>query len=79
MIAVPPDNLRPETLQVLIEEFVTRNGAVHGHTDTPLDVMVAGIQRQLQSGEVAVVYDAETETCTIVPKEQLNDLRDETL
>ena len=79
MIAVPPDNLRPETLQVLIEEFVTREGAVHGHTDTPFDVMVTAIQRQLKLGEAVVVYDEETETCTIVPKEQLNGLRDETL
>ncbi|MCY2953508.1 MAG: YheU family protein [Planctomycetota bacterium] len=77
MIAVPPDNLRPETLQVVIEEFVTRDGAVHGHTDTPLNVMVAGIQRQLKLGKVVVVYDEQTETYTIVPKEQLNGLRDE--
>jgi uncharacterized protein YheU (UPF0270 family) len=40
VIPVPPDNLRPNTLQVLIEGFVTRDGAVHGHSDTPLDVMV---------------------------------------
>jgi len=77
VIAVPPGQFRPETLQSLIEEFVTRDGAVHGHTDTPLNVMVAAIQRQLKLGEVVVVYDEETETYTIVPKEQLNGLRDE--
>jgi uncharacterized protein YheU (UPF0270 family) len=66
-------------LQSLIEEFVTRDGAVQGRADTPLNVMVAATQRQLKLGEVVVVYDEETETYTIVPKGQLSGLRDETL
>jgi len=66
-IVVPYGNLHPQTLQALIEEFITRDGAVHGHTDVPLSVRVQAVRRQLQSGEAVVVFDEGTESCTIVP------------
>jgi hypothetical protein len=70
-IIIPHDQLQPDTLQAMIEEFVTRDGAVHGHTDTPLNEMMEAIRRQLASGEVVIVFDEEEETCTIVRKEQM--------
>ena len=33
---IPHEQLQPDTLYALIEEFVTRDGAVQGHGDTPL-------------------------------------------
>jgi uncharacterized protein YheU (UPF0270 family) len=71
MIAVPPDQLRPDTLLALIEEFVTRDGAVQGHRDTPLDVMVEAVRDQLKAGLVMIVVDEEDGTFTIVPKQPL--------
>lgn len=72
MIAVPPDQLRPETLQVLLEEFVTRDGAVQGHQDQSLRQRVEAVRAQLQAGTVVIVFDEEDETCTMVSKEQLH-------
>jgi hypothetical protein len=40
MIPVPHGQLRPETLTALIEEFITRDGAVQGHAETPLHVRI---------------------------------------
>jgi hypothetical protein len=54
-ITIPHDQLLPDTLQALIEEFVTR----------------AGVRAQLKSGEAVIVFDEEAETCTIVPREQV--------
>ena len=72
MIVVTPDQLRRETLHALIEEFVTRDGTVQGHADTPLDAMIEDVRAQLKTGKVVIVFDEETESCSIVTKEQLN-------
>ena len=63
---VPHDQLRPETLLALIEEFVTRDGAVQGHIEAPLDQGVEAVQQQLDEGTIQIVFDEESETCTIL-------------
>ena len=69
---IPHDELKPETLQALIEEFVTRHGAVHGHDDdAPMDRKVAAVLRQLKTGNVLVVFNEEVESCSIVTKDDL--------
>jgi len=71
MTEIPPDSLSPETLRAVIEEFITRQGAVHGHGEADLDVQVDRVMKQLRSRRVVLVFDAESETCNIVPVEQL--------
>ena len=71
MTIVPYDQLAPQTLWALIEEFVTREGAVHGHGEVSIESQIAGIQRQLRAGTVSIVYDHESESCTICPREDL--------
>ena len=68
---IPHDQLRPETLVALIEEFVTRDGALHGQVETSMKERVAAVMRQLRAGRVVVVFDEEDETATIVAKESL--------
>jgi uncharacterized protein YheU (UPF0270 family) len=64
-VVVPYDSLRAPTLRAVIEEFITRNGAIHGHTDTPLDRQVEAVQAQLKSGRAMIVFDDETGNCSI--------------
>ena len=71
MTLIPPDQLRPETLESLIEEFVTRDGAVHGHADTPLATQTQAVQRQLKSGKVVIVFDEASESCTMMCSDEL--------
>jgi hypothetical protein len=68
---VPHNHLDRETLTALIEEFVTRDGALHGHVDTPVEAMVASVLRQLERCSVVIVFDEENETASIVTKEDL--------
>ena len=75
MTIVPHDRLAPDTLRGLIEEFVTREGAVHGHADVPVERQVADVMRPLQAGQVAIVYDHETESCTICDRQSLSARR----
>ncbi|HTL27970.1 MAG TPA: YheU family protein [Tepidisphaeraceae bacterium] len=68
---VPHDQLQPDTLRALIEEFITRNGAVQGHEDVPMDRMIQQVMAQLKSGKVIILFDEEDESCTIVPRDTL--------
>jgi uncharacterized protein YheU (UPF0270 family) len=72
MIIIPPDQLDPATLRALIEEFVTRDGAVHGHGDASTDRMAEQVLRQLRDGKVVIVYDEDDETTTIVEAPRRN-------
>lgn len=68
---VPYTRLAPDVLRRLAEEFVTRAGTDYGATERTLDAKVADVLRQLERGEAAVVYDAESETTNILLAEAL--------
>ena len=65
-IEVPYATLQSETLRAVVEEFVTRDTTDYGERQRSLDEKVADVMRQLQRGEVCVVYDATTGTVNIV-------------
>jgi len=66
-IEVPPESLSREVLHALVEEFITRDGTDYGAVERSLDAKVADVLRQLDRGEVCIVFDPESETTTIVP------------
>jgi len=66
---IPHDRLSQTALQGLIEEFVTREGTDTGYTDGSMDQSVEMVIRQLNRGDVFIVYDEATQTANIVPKE----------
>ena len=68
-ITIPHDRLSQIALQGLIEEFVTRNGTDTGYTDGSLVENVEMVIRQLNRGDVFIVYDEATQSVNIVPKE----------
>lgn len=70
---VPYEKLSPEALNGLIEEFVTRPGTDTGYTKNTLEDNVEMVKRQLIRGTVVVVYDEETQTANLVPKDELKD------
>ena len=60
--------LAPETLQRLLEEFVTREGTDNGDLDHSLADRVRDVQRQLERGLAAIDFDPDSESCTVVTK-----------
>jgi uncharacterized protein YheU (UPF0270 family) len=62
---IPWHELRPETLQALIEEFVTRSGTDYGAQEASLETRVKHVREQLRSGKAKIVFDPESETCDI--------------
>ncbi|MEZ4249665.1 MAG: YheU family protein [Polyangiales bacterium] len=70
-LVVPWDQLSPDALRGVIEEYVTREGTEYGEHDVPLETKVAAVKRQLDSGEVLVVFDAATNTANLITRQQL--------
>jgi uncharacterized protein YheU (UPF0270 family) len=66
-VEVPVSALSRDALHALVEEFVTRDGTDYGAVERSLEAKVADVLRQLDRGEVRIVFDAETETTSIVP------------
>lgn len=65
-IEVPYRQISPETLQRMIQEFVTRDGADWGEAGCSLEDKVRQVQQQLKAGQVKVVFDLRSQTANIV-------------
>jgi len=66
---IPHTDIAPDTLNALIEEFVTRDGTDYGDIETCIATKVRQVMNQLERKDVFIVYSEEYETCTIKTKE----------
>lgn len=65
-IDVPYQQIEPETLRRMIQEFVSRDGADLGDAGCALDNKVEQVLQQLQHKKVKVVFDLHSQTANIV-------------
>jgi len=73
---IPHDQLEPDTLTRLIEDFVTRDGTDNGD-ETPLETRATRVRRALDKGEAVIVFDPDSQQCQLalrrdVPREWLD-------
>ena len=65
-VDVPYDQIDPETLRNMIQEFVTRDGADWSDPGGALEDKIAQVLKQLKNKQVKVVFDLKSETANIV-------------
>jgi len=70
-VELSPDDLSPEALRGLVEEFVTRDGTDYGDVERSVDEKIAQVMVQLASGEAHIVFDPKAESTTIVTHRDL--------
>lgn len=70
MIEIPPSALAPETLRSIIESFIVREGTDYGDAEYSLDKKVDQVNRQLEQGEVLLMWDEVLESCNLITKAQ---------
>jgi len=70
-LELSPDDLSPEALRGLAEEFATRDGTDYGDVEVGLEEKIARVLAQLASGDARIVFDPETESANIVTRRQL--------
>ena len=71
-VRVPWESLSEEALQGVIEEFVSREGTEYGVSEVSLKDKYLQVRRQIESGEVAITYNEEDQSCTLVPARELD-------
>lgn len=67
---IPHQQLSPSALQGLIEEFITREGTDYGLEEVSLQDKIAQVKRQLERGEVVILFDTASETVTLLTQHQ---------
>ena len=53
---IPYDQLSPEALQGVIEEFVTRDGTDYGEIEVSVETKINQVLNQLKSGKAVIVF-----------------------
>lgn len=70
-LIIPFDLIETETLSRLIEEFVSREGTDNGYEET-LTEKAKQVLSRLKCGEMVIVFDHESQTANILPKDLAN-------
>jgi uncharacterized protein YheU (UPF0270 family) len=65
---IPHLQLSPTALRAVVEEFVTRDGTDNSSVEQRIELVL----RQLDVGNVELHFEQETETCNILP---MNEVR----
>lgn len=68
-VIIPYEQLSKEALNGVIEEFVTRNGTDYGETEITFETKIDQVLMQLKSKDAFIVFDHDSETSTIVNKD----------
>ena len=71
---IPYTELSAETLQALIEDFVTRDGTDYGDNEVSTQDKAERLLALLKKGELVITYNPDTETCGLVPRQDLSKL-----
>ena len=64
---IPWQELEVATLENLIETFVLREGTDYGEQERSLEQKVADVRRQLERGDVVLVWSELHESVNIMP------------
>ena len=73
-VQVPIRQLAADTLQALLEEYATRDGTDYGDRERSLEEKTASLQRQLAAGDLALVFDLDSEQYDLIKREALEAL-----
>lgn len=74
-VEVAPERLSPDALRGLVEEFVTRDGTDYGAREADVERKVHDVLRQIERGEVRIVFDPETGTANLIGAAELSRRR----
>ena len=72
-LEIPAGRLEPEVLAALLEEFASRDGTDYGEVETVMARRVAQLRGSLDRGEMALLYDSESEIWDLVSRDRADE------
>ena len=67
-VEIDYQQLEPATFENLVKEFVLREGTDYGAVEALLPTKVSQVKKQIERGDLKIVFDLASETNSIVPK-----------
>ncbi len=67
------DRLAVDVLDALLEEFASRDGTDYGEVETPIETRVKQLRRQLELGDLVLLYDSDDQQWDLLPKERAEE------
>lgn len=65
-IEVRLDQLSEEAVAGVIESFILREGTDYGLAEVPFEKKAEQLRRQIQKGEIRIIFDRSSETVSLV-------------
>jgi uncharacterized protein YheU (UPF0270 family) len=72
-LEIPIDRLAVDVLDALLEEFASRDGTDYGEVETPVEIRVKQLRRQLENGDLVLLFDSDDQQWDLLPKERAGD------
>lgn len=69
-IEIPLSALSSEALSGLIDAFIMREGTDYGVNEVSHESKVKQVRRQLEKGDVKIVFDSNTDTATLITERE---------
>lgn len=71
---VPWQDVSEETLNNLLEEFVTRDGTDYGEREVAMTTRVTQVMQALRRGELVIWFDSTTETIDLLGRDRVREI-----
>jgi len=65
-IEVPAEALSAEALDGIIDNFILREGTDYGAQEVSREAQIQRVRKQIDKGDVKIVYDPNTESVTLM-------------
>ena len=74
-LEVPPSAISAEALTAVIESFILREGTDYGSEEVEHQTKKDRVRKQLERGDIKLVFDAETESVTFMTQRDWDKLK----
>lgn len=68
---IPPDRLSHDALHGIVEAYINREGTDYGTEELSLHAKVENLLPQVLSGHVVIVFDEESESINLLPRDEV--------
>jgi len=73
-VEVPLVRLNADTLRALLAEFASRDGTDYGEMEYTLEEKISQLKHQLETSQLCILYDADSEHWDILDHDAANTL-----